>query len=116
MRLFRRRNRGQEDDERPVFVSDATVVAETPGPGVRSCSTCGTMWKSMWGQLADTGELQRRADEIVISPASEDQILGLTCRTCDQSWCMKHVDAKTGTDGQQRSHCPRCGEVLTHYH
>jgi hypothetical protein len=75
------------------------------------------MWKSLLGELAESGELARlmARGEYRIH-ASWDQTIGLTCFQCRRSLCRDHlVQPRTGfSDVPQASDyvCPYCHDRM----
>lgn len=113
-----KRRRGQQAPRRPaIFIPENHEPATYPGDGVRSCTVCGTTWKSFVGGLMDSGELaayQARGDCEIF--ANWPDTLGLTCRNCRQSWCVDHLgQPATTTESVPRFSdyaCTLCGEPL----
>ncbi|HEX2132306.1 MAG TPA: hypothetical protein VHH15_12170 [Actinophytocola sp.] len=119
MGLFGRRRRAPEAGARPLIqVVEKDEPATGPGPGVRSCVECGRTWKSMLGELADTGRLaDYRARGEVRIYASWEETIGLTCTSCRRSFCLAHTPRPRNVSGvpQGADHpCPSCGNPLDH--
>ena len=102
--------------ERPsITISESHVPTEATGPGARECGACKIRWKSVYGELIDSGELNKiTAQGDVTVSASREQTLGLTCAGCGRSLCLEHLGRPlpAGSLTEGNSPCPSCGKRL----
>jgi hypothetical protein len=111
MGLFSRRKTA-----RPLIqIGEVQEPTTEPGPGVRTCFECDAQWKSLLGELKDSGDLERYAaqGECRIY-ASWDQVVGLTCPSCARSRCMRHAGPPTTTAEVPQADDYRCLNCHTH--
>jgi len=115
MRLLDRwRRRRYASSARPkAIISEEHRPADTSSThGVRVCDDCGRRWISYFGELMDSGRLDKLAARAECQVyASWEQTLGLTCAGCGRSLCREHLgpEPRTGDAPQPWDYkCQHC--------
>ncbi|GAB3415432.1 hypothetical protein [Flindersiella endophytica] len=115
--LDRLRTRRRASSVRPVAVipeEHRPAEGSSSAHGLRTCDVCGERWISYFGELMDSGRLDRmaaRADCRVY--ASWEQTLGLTCAGCGRSRCRQHLGQTLRTGGVPQPSDYRCAHCAS---
>jgi hypothetical protein len=115
-RLRTRRRRASSVRPVAVIPEEHRPADGSSRHGVRTCDVCGERWVSYFGELMDSGRLDRmaaRADCRVY--ASWEQTLGLTCAGCGRSRCRQHLGQNRRTSEVPQPsdfHCVHCSSPM----